>query len=192
MESAFAFSGASGIAVGLAAQDLVKSLLGGVVIACRPPFKPGDHVQTGGFTGFVQEIGWLNTVLALDDESSVHIPNSHFLGNSIVNWDRCGYRFFEETFVIRYQELTSDEEAPSVTIKRVQNEILHKIDAVETVVQFKPKHVQPISFACTGLTFKVTCFATSTSNPGQENGSIITAIMDGIHSAGARMSTHTE
>lgn len=56
MESALALGGASGIAVGLATQDIVKNLLGGVVIATRRPFRLGDKVSTGAlffvFHGF--------------------------------------------------------------------------------------------------------------------------------------------
>jgi len=47
VESVLAFGGASGLAIGLATQDLVKNFMGGLMLATRRPFAAGDKVKTG-------------------------------------------------------------------------------------------------------------------------------------------------
>jgi len=191
MESALALGGASGIAVGLATQDIVKNLLGGVVIATRRPFRLGDKVSTGGYTGRVREVGWYDTVLTYDDESPVYIPNSVFLSNTVVNADRRRFRFFNEIFVVQYQGLTSNGMAPSKMVEKVQKEILHKINDLDSVVKHKDILVNPLRFGKFGMEFECKCYIDNRYNWFRENGRVISAIADGVDAAGATLATST-
>ena len=52
-----AIGGASGIAIGFAAQKLVSNLIAGLLIFVTQPFKAGDRIQVQGIVGIVQGVG---------------------------------------------------------------------------------------------------------------------------------------
>jgi len=60
-----AFGGMGGIAVGLAAQDLLANVFGGVTIYLDRPFSVGDWVRSPDqeIEGTVEEIGWRRTLI---------------------------------------------------------------------------------------------------------------------------------
>lgn len=62
LSSIFALSGVGTLTITLAAQDLVKKALGGLVLASSDNFAIGDNIMLGdGTKGTVKTIGWLST-----------------------------------------------------------------------------------------------------------------------------------
>lgn len=78
-ETTLAVLGAVGIAVGLGAQDLVKNLVGGLVILVDRPYQLGDRVKIGEAYGEIDHIGLRSTKLTTTDDTRVTIPNSDVL-----------------------------------------------------------------------------------------------------------------
>ncbi|HLG31596.1 MAG TPA: mechanosensitive ion channel domain-containing protein [Ignavibacteriaceae bacterium] len=78
-------SAAFGIVIGLAAQDIVKNVFGGIMIIFDKPFRVGDKIQIGEYYGEVFNIGLRSTRIITDDDSTVSIPNSEFMINSVSN-----------------------------------------------------------------------------------------------------------
>jgi MscS family membrane protein len=74
-----------GIALALAAQDILKNLLGGISLLTDAPFAAGDKIQIGPHYGEVLTIGLRFTRLRLQDDSVIAIPNALFLNNSLSN-----------------------------------------------------------------------------------------------------------
>jgi len=68
-----------GIALGLGAQDLVKNIIGGLVILVDRPYQLGDRVKIGDAYGEIDHIGLRSTKLTTPDDTRVTIPNSEIL-----------------------------------------------------------------------------------------------------------------
>ncbi|MCW8824059.1 MAG: mechanosensitive ion channel family protein, partial [Ignavibacteriaceae bacterium] len=73
------------IAIGLAAQDLVKNVIGGIMILFDRPFQVGDKIQVGDNYGEVLTIGLRSTRIVTGDDSVVSIPNSDIMTQSVSN-----------------------------------------------------------------------------------------------------------
>jgi small-conductance mechanosensitive channel len=68
-----------GLALGLGAQDLVKSIIGGLVILVDRPYQLGDRVKIGDAYGEIDHIGLRSTKMMTFDDTRVTIPNSAIL-----------------------------------------------------------------------------------------------------------------
>lgn len=74
-----------GLALGLGAQDLVKNIIGGLVILIDRPYQLGDRVKIGDAYGEIDHIGLRSTKLTTSDDTRVTIPNSDILSG--VAWN---------------------------------------------------------------------------------------------------------
>ena len=84
-ETVIAVSASLAIAIGLAAQDLVKNVIGGIMILFDRPFQVGDKIQVGNNYGEVLSIGLRSTRIVTGDDSTVSIPNSDIMNQSVSN-----------------------------------------------------------------------------------------------------------
>jgi small-conductance mechanosensitive channel len=106
IESALVAGGFAGIVIGLASQDVLGNIFGGIAIVGSRPFKVGDRItlstwQYGivapsyppkfysndflipGYTGKVTGISLMYTTLMTDDNIPLKIPNSVLIQSSI-------------------------------------------------------------------------------------------------------------
>jgi len=74
-----------GIALGLGAQDLVKNIIGGLVILVDRPYQLGDRVKIGDAYGEIDHIGLRSTKLTTPDDTRVTIPNADILSGKAWN-----------------------------------------------------------------------------------------------------------
>lgn len=84
-ETVFAFFASVGVAIGFAAQDLIKNIFGGLMIMFDKPFQIGDKIESGKYYGEVLEVGLRSTRIVTADDSVVTIPNSEMMNQSISN-----------------------------------------------------------------------------------------------------------
>lgn len=82
--------GALGLAVGLALQGSLANFAGGVLLLVFKPFKVGDLIESGGQTGFVQEIQIFNTILLTPENKTVILANGGVSNGTIVNHSKHG------------------------------------------------------------------------------------------------------
>jgi len=75
-ETFFAGLASLGIALGLGGQDLVKNLIGGLIILTDRPFQLGDRVRIGAAYGEVDYVGLYSTKMTTADDTRVTIPNA--------------------------------------------------------------------------------------------------------------------
>ena len=79
-------AGIAGLAVALAAQDLISNFFGGAIITVDKPFKVGDRVKIDTYYGDVISVGTRSTRLKTLDYQIVTIPNNKITSNIIVNY----------------------------------------------------------------------------------------------------------
>lgn len=84
-ETLWAMMASMGLAIGLAAQDLLKDLIGGIVVLIDTSFQVGDRIRIDDTYGEVIKIGLRSTRIATLDNEVVTIPNSKLLQADIVN-----------------------------------------------------------------------------------------------------------
>ncbi len=84
-ETVIAVTASVGIAVGFAAQDILKNIFGGLMIIFDRPFKVGDKIEVGNYYGEVKEIGLRSTRIVTPDDSLVSVPNAEIMNQSVSN-----------------------------------------------------------------------------------------------------------
>jgi len=81
----FAAAAAIGVAVGFAAQDLLKNIFGGLVILFDQSFQVGDKIEVGGTYGEVTSIGLRSTRIVTPDDNLVTVPNAQVADDQVSN-----------------------------------------------------------------------------------------------------------
>ena len=76
---------AIGVAIGFAAQDVIKNIFGGLMIIIDRPFQAGDKIQVGDTYGEVTAIGLRATRIVTPDDSVVSVPNARVLDGAVSN-----------------------------------------------------------------------------------------------------------
>lgn len=71
------------LAGALASVDALRSLMAGLILAVRRPFRRGDLVVIGQVTGLVRRVGLLTVELETDDQSVVEVPTRAALTESV-------------------------------------------------------------------------------------------------------------
>ena len=84
-QGVFAAAAAIGVAVGFAAQDLLKNLFGGLILVFDQPFQVGDKVSVGGTYGEVVSIGLRSTRIVTPDDNLVSVPNAQVVDQQVAN-----------------------------------------------------------------------------------------------------------
>jgi small-conductance mechanosensitive channel len=74
-----------GIAVGFAAQDILKNIFGGFIIIMDRPFQVGDKIEVADHYGEVLSIGLRSSRIVTPDDSVVTIPNSELMNKAVSN-----------------------------------------------------------------------------------------------------------
>lgn len=74
-----------GVGVGLASQDVLKNLFGGIVILLDRPFQVGDLVDIGPNHGEVKGIGLRATQVLTRDDTLVAVPNAEIVNRAVLN-----------------------------------------------------------------------------------------------------------
>ncbi|NNK09055.1 MAG: mechanosensitive ion channel [Myxococcales bacterium] len=79
-----------GLAIALAAQDTLKSLLGSLTILIDQPYRVGERIVAGGHDGVVERIGLRSTRIRQLDGNVTSIPNERMAAMNIENIGRRG------------------------------------------------------------------------------------------------------
>lgn len=112
-------TGSLGIAVGFAAQDLLKNIFGGIMILFDRPFQVGDKIQIGSYYGEVLSIGLRSIRLVTPDDSEVSVPNGEIMTNSISN-SNSGDAYCQVVSEIFLPSYIDTESAREIAIKAAQ------------------------------------------------------------------------
>ncbi|AKS41725.1 mechanosensitive ion channel family protein [Wenzhouxiangella marina] len=101
-----AAGGVGGIAVGLAARDLLANFFGGFMVFMDRPFSVGDWVRSPdqNIEGTVEKIGWRMTTIRKFDKRPMYVPNATFTTITVENPSRMTHRRISEHIGIRYDD----------------------------------------------------------------------------------------
>lgn len=72
----FSVLGIGGVAIGFAFRDIFQNLLAGILLLIRHPFRAGDEITSGSFTGTVESIETRATYIRTYDGQRIIVPNS--------------------------------------------------------------------------------------------------------------------
>ncbi len=81
-------AGVGGVALALAAQDMLKNLFGSLMILFDKPFRLGERIVAHGYDGVVEEIGLRSTRIRTLTGHQVTIPNEQMARVDIENIGR--------------------------------------------------------------------------------------------------------
>ena len=101
-----AAGGVGGIAVGLAARDLLANFFGGFMVFMDRPFSVGDWVRSPDkeIEGTVEQIGWRMTTIRKFDRRPIYVPNATFTTITLENPSRMTHRRIFDHIGIRYDD----------------------------------------------------------------------------------------
>ena len=151
--------GLFGVAVALGAQDLFKSLIGGMSILIERRFGFGDWIKVDGVVeGTVEKIGFRSTLVRQFDKAPVYVPNQHLSDNSVINYSAMTYRRISWLIGVEYR--TTHEQ-----LQRICEDIEAYISSTEDFAQppAAPLFVRIDSFGPSSIDILVYCFTRSTS-----------------------------
>ena len=94
--------GLSGLAVALAAQDLLKNLFGSVTVLLDRPFRVGDWIKIGDVEGVVEEVGFRSTRVRTFYASLITLPNARLIDASVDNYGARRFRRWSTRIHITY------------------------------------------------------------------------------------------
>ena len=129
-----ALGGVGGIAVGLAAKDLLANFFGGLTIYLDRPFSVGDWIRSPdkSIEGTVEYISWRHTRIRAFNKNPIYVPNAVFTTIVVENPSRMSHRRLKETVGVRYDDFAQVEDIVSDIKHMLEN---HKdIDTTQTLI----------------------------------------------------------
>jgi MscS family membrane protein len=103
--------GIGGLALALAANDMLANLFGSVTIFADRPFQMGDRIKVRDFDGFVEEVGFRSTRIRTFFGHVVTVPNSVIANEPVENVGRRPY-------IRRNLEITVTYDTPPEKMRR--------------------------------------------------------------------------
>ncbi len=155
-----AAGGVGGVAVGLAARDLIANFFGGLTVFMDRPFSVGDWIRSPDkeIEGTVEAIGWRMTTVRKFDKRPMYIPNATFTTITLENPSRMTHRRIFDHIGIRY-----DDQA---VIEGVVSDIRGMLMAHEDIATDQTLMVHFNVYNASSLDIMVYCF-TKTKDWGE-------------------------
>lgn len=102
--SILAGAGVIGLAIGFAFQEIISNFICGVLIILNKPYKVGDVVSIGEFTGSIDTILLRTTNIKTFDGLDVLVPNKQMFTSAITNFTKTNLRRIELVVGVSYNE----------------------------------------------------------------------------------------
>jgi small conductance mechanosensitive channel len=78
--------GITGVILGFAFQETLGNLLSGVMIVINSPFRIGDYIEAGSYSGTVTDMDMICVTLSTPDNKKITMSNKLVWSNPIVNY----------------------------------------------------------------------------------------------------------
>jgi small conductance mechanosensitive channel len=114
-----ASAGVAGVAIGLAAQTIVKDMLNGMLLLVEDQFAVGDRVQVAGLSGNVESMTLRRTSIRGDDGTLYIVPNSQI--TTVANQSR--------DYTVATVPISVDFSAPPDRVMKVLIDVALKLRA---------------------------------------------------------------
>jgi small conductance mechanosensitive channel len=112
-----ASAGVAGVAVGLAAQTIVKDVLNGMLILMEDQFNVGDVVTIAGISGFVETMSLRKTSVRGFDGTLYVVPNSQITSTANQSRD------FSQTTLNISVDFTADPDKVTALLKKITSDV---------------------------------------------------------------------
>lgn len=103
VESLIAGAGVVGLAISLAAQSTLSSLIAGVTLVAERPFALGDYIVLGSMEGTVEDISLRSTRIRTPDQVLITVENSKVCAEYIQNATTRTQRLWAFTIGLEYR-----------------------------------------------------------------------------------------
>lgn len=143
--AAVAGLGIGGIAVALAAQNILGDIFASVSIMLDQPFVIGDTIQLGDMTGTVEHIGVKNTRVRSVNGEQLVFANGDLLSSRLRNYQRMAERRVLLVLQVTYQ-------TPVATLERVPA-VVRQIVEEEEQARFDRAHLK--AFGASSIDFEI-------------------------------------
>jgi small-conductance mechanosensitive channel len=137
--------GVGGIAVALAAQNVLGDLFASLSIVLDKPFVVGDFIVVGDFLGSVENVGLKTTRLRSLSGEQVVFSNTDLLNSRVRNYGRMFERRVTLSLGVTYQ-------TPAATLRRIPAMIREIVEAHDNV-RFDRAHFH--TFGDSALSFEI-------------------------------------
>ena len=142
----FAALGVGGIAIGLALQDTLASLMGGIALLSERPFVVDDWIEIDGVEGRVTDINWRTVRLRTRGDDLIVIPNIVFGSQKILNNSRPDIKHVEVV------PLGFSYDDPPSTVHAVITEVARSTPGV---LADPPPHVRTVNYGDSSIDYEV-------------------------------------
>lgn len=131
MRGVVAFGSIGTLVFSLASKDIATNWLYGIILSASDRIYEGDSVRLlkSGFSGTVERLGWLETVLRGSDELMITVPNSQILSEQVCNLSRIHQSQVIQTLRFPY----SDSDKLPQLLQDIKHEIRSSCPSVITV-----------------------------------------------------------
>ena len=129
-----ALGGVGGLAVGLAAKDLLANFFGGLTIYLDRPFGVGEWIRSPdkSIEGTVEHISWRHTRIRAFNKNPIYVPNAVFTSIVVENPSRMSHRRLKETIGLRYDDFSTVKPVVQAIRDMLQNH--PGIDTTQTLI----------------------------------------------------------
>jgi small-conductance mechanosensitive channel len=172
-----ASAGIAGLALGLAAQESLSNIFGGLSIIADAPYKVGDWVNLdGGERGRVTNIGLRSTRMMTRDDVEITVPNAAIASGKIINESGGPSRKSRVSVVVGV--------AYGSDVDQVRDVLLRAARGVEFVVDDPEPRIRFTEMADSALVFRVLCWIELPELRGQCVDGLNTAIYKALNAEG--------
>lgn len=154
--------GLMGMAVALAAKDVVSNLFAGITIFINRAFEIGDWIKTPRLEGVVEHLGLMTTKVRRFDKALVIVDNRSLTSEPIINFSRMTNRRIYWHIGLEY----GTTENQLRTIVNQIGKYIHQNEAFETDPKKVSTFVVVDAFADSSVNLMLYCF-TKTTNWGE-------------------------
>jgi len=129
--------------IGLALQDVLGSIISGLVLEAEEPFQPTDWVRVGAFEGQVVETGWRTTEIRTRDNELVVLPNTYVAREPLVNYARPDPRHRDKLrFEAAYESPPNAVKDSVLSVLRSDPSVLRTPEPDVHTTQYNPNGVE--------------------------------------------------
>ncbi|MDT4763006.1 mechanosensitive ion channel family protein [Sphaerochaeta sp. PS] len=115
--------GITGVILGLAFQETIGNLLSGVMIVINAPFRIGDYIDAGSFSGTVTDMDMICVILSTPDNKKITMSNKLVWGSPIVNYSNMDRRRVDLLVSVAYG-------SDVATVKQVISSIFSRYEEI--------------------------------------------------------------
>ncbi|MGK0388881.1 MAG: small-conductance mechanosensitive channel [Maribacter sp.] len=135
------------VGIGLGLQQTFNDLISGIILLFERTIEVGDVVEVDGLVGTIIGIGIRTSIVRIRDNTSIIVPNSKFITDSVVNWTH------NEAKQVRF--IVAVGVAYGSDTELVKNTLLQVADDNPDVLQRPAPFVRFVDFADSSLNFEL-------------------------------------